>query len=148
MVARYWRPLTSISTDPESLLPLCKLFERLLLDASPRLFYHLVRDVGVQPLAVAAEWIVLAFVTVLDVDQVLLLWDRVIGFDTNLVLPVLAAAIFLFRSEQLMTAQTPDDVHDMFSDCSTLAVVPLLQLFLWPCAPPAPGAGASSSSFD
>jgi hypothetical protein len=34
--------------------------------------------------------------------QVLLLWDRILGFDSLQVLPLLAATIFAFRKQTLM----------------------------------------------
>lgn len=126
MYAKYWCRLNYISTQPETLLPLCKLFEALLIEAHPALFYHLLQ-LHVPPLSIALPWIQLAFVPILDVDQVLLLWDRVLGFDSLLVLPVLAVAIFVYRSERLLSATSTDDVNDMMSDCSMLAAVPLLQ---------------------
>ncbi|KAJ8602018.1 hypothetical protein CTAYLR_002779 [Chrysophaeum taylorii] len=129
MYARYWARLNLISSKPDTLVPLCKLFEQLLVDHHPRLFFHLVK-IGIAPLAIALPWIHFAFVSLLDVDQVLLVWDRILGFDTLTVLPVLAAAIFLYRSEQLLEATTVGDVKDMFSDCSMLAAIPLLQCAL------------------
>jgi hypothetical protein len=43
--------------------------------------------------------------------QVLLLWDRILGFDTLELLPVLAAAIFAFRRNALLQVSfNPDSV--------------------------------------
>ncbi|KAH8069450.1 hypothetical protein JL721_5752 [Aureococcus anophagefferens] len=55
-------------------------------------------NIGVDPLAVALPWIQFGFVGLLDVDQVLLLWDRILGFEDLSLLPILAAAIFVYRS--------------------------------------------------
>ena len=117
-------------TASTTLLPLCKLFEQLLIEHHPRLFFYLVQ-IGVDPLAVALPWIQFGFVGLLDVGEVLLLWDRVMGFEDLSLLPMLAAAIFVYRSEKLLTATSLDDVKDMFSDGCILQVVPLLQTFLW-----------------
>ena len=70
--------------------------------------------------------------SLLDVGEVLLLWDRLLGYQDLSLLSVLAAAIFVYRSEKLLTATGLDDVKDMFSDGSVLQVVPILQTFLWP----------------
>ena len=35
-------------------------------------------------------------------SQVLLLWDRIIGFNTLELLPILAASIFVFRAHNLL----------------------------------------------
>ena len=63
--------------------------------------------------------------------QVLALWDRVIGFGSLEVLPVLAVAIFSFRHAALMNARTPDEAEAVFEDPSALKVAPLLQFCLF-----------------
>ena len=45
-----------------------------------------------------------------EVEQVLLLWDRILGFDTLTILPVVAAAIFVFRSRSLLAAADAQEV--------------------------------------
>lgn len=116
LFCQLWCRLNVLSGDANTLLPVCKLFEVLLLQMQPRLFMHLV-NIGLQPLKVlfcferllilhstlcsvdatlfaivlttclkllhspqiAFSWIQLGFVGLLEVDQLLLLWDRVIG---------------------------------------------------------------------
>ena len=131
MYAKMWCRLNVMRTTPGTLLPLCKLFEHLLVEQHPRLFFHLVQ-IGLEPLSIALPWIQFAFVGLLDVDQVLLLWDRLLGFEQLALLPVLAAAIFVYKSELLLTATKLEDITDIFSDGAMLNVVPLLQHFLWP----------------
>ena len=46
-----WCRLNVLSSDANTLLPVCKTFECLLLQMQPRLFLHLV-NIGVQPLKV------------------------------------------------------------------------------------------------
>ncbi|KAH8066794.1 hypothetical protein JL720_12647 [Aureococcus anophagefferens] len=129
MYAKFWCKLNVMRTAECTLLPLCKLFEQLVIENHPKLFFYLVQ-IGVDPLAVALPWIQFGFVGLLDVDQVLLLWDRILGFEDLSLLPILAAAIFVYRSEKL-SATSLDDVKDMFSDGSILQVVPLIQTFLF-----------------
>ena len=77
---------------------------------------HMLRH-GVQPLKIAFPWLMFGFSGTLDVcevlqriasctsshvtrhtsHQVLQLWDRVIAYDSLLPIPVLAAAVFVFR---------------------------------------------------
>ncbi|KAK7237080.1 hypothetical protein SO694_000910113 [Aureococcus anophagefferens] len=130
MYAKFWCKLNVMRTAECTLLPLCKLFEQLVIENHPKLFFYLVQ-IGVDPLAVALPWIQFGFVGLLDVDQVLLLWDRILGFEDLSLLPILAAAIFVYRSEKLLSATSLDDVKDMFSDGSILQVVPLIQTFLF-----------------
>lgn len=48
-------------------------------------------------LQVALPWLSSGFVGYLGPGEVLALWDRVIGYDSLLVLPLLAAAVLIFR---------------------------------------------------
>ena len=87
--------------------------------------------VEVDPLRIAFNWIFYAFCGYLEIDQVLILWDRIIGYDTLEILPMLACSIFLFRSAALQEGYTEEGVHEVFEDASKLKVVPLLQQFLF-----------------
>ena len=42
------------------------------------------------------------FLGYLETAQLLLLWDRIIGYNTLEILPVLAVAVFAFRRNNLM----------------------------------------------
>jgi hypothetical protein len=96
----------------------------------PDLYEHLVK-LGVHPLQLAFPWIRFAFAQYLDAEQVLLLWDRILGFDGLEILPVLAAAIFVFRASSLLRCDNVRQVQDCFADPSALKVIPLLQQFLF-----------------
>ena len=79
----------------------------------------------------AAPWIAFAFAGYLPPEQTLLLWDRVLGFDSLEPLPMLAVAVFVFHAKALMLATEADHVHHVLADPSELKVVPLLQAFLF-----------------
>lgn len=78
----------------------------------------------------ALPWIASAFATYLPAEQTLQLWDRILGFDDLELLPVLAAAIFVYRAKWLLQANEPAHVHSLLADAQNLKVVPLLQVFL------------------
>uniref|UniRef100_A0A8C2J7B7 TBC1 domain family, member 19 n=1 Tax=Cyprinus carpio TaxID=7962 RepID=A0A8C2J7B7_CYPCA len=101
MYIRYLFRLHSVSSHPSGIVSLCLQFERLLQTHLPQLFYHL-REIGAQPLRIAFKWIVRAFSGYLSTDQLLLLWDRILGCDSLEIVAVLAAAVFAFRAENLM----------------------------------------------
>lgn len=126
MYVRYWSRLNAISPEPSTILHLCKLFEALVSQSAPTVCYHLV-NAGIQPLDIAFPWIQSAFSGVLDIPQVLLLWDRVVGFDSLDVLAHLAAALFQFRSDELLLVSTRDAIDDLFGELMEIQVVPLLQ---------------------
>ena len=103
-----------------------KTFEVLVLEAEPALSHHLAQ-LGAHPTLLAYNWLVFAFVGYLEVGQVLLLWDRVIGYDTVDVLAVAAVAIFRFRRDALLAAASEQEVADALDDVSNVLIVPLMQ---------------------
>jgi hypothetical protein len=96
MYAQYFCRLFTISTREWDILHLTRQFEDTLQEACPELVFHLC-DIGIPPLKIAFNWIFYGFAGYLEVDQVLAVWDRVLAWDSLLVLPVVAAAIFSFR---------------------------------------------------
>lgn len=130
MYTRIWCRMNVLCSDSNTLLTVCKTFESLLASTNMQLLLHL-NNIGVQPLKIVFSWLQLGFVGTLEVDQVLILWDRVIGFMDVTILACLAAAIFLFRAEPLMQCTKATDVTALLDEVSRLSVIPLLQMFLF-----------------
>jgi len=126
---RFWSKLHSFSSRPRTLLTLCLLFEELMQDNLTDVCTHLMH-LDVHPTAIALPWIISGFAAVLPADQTLLLWDRVLGFDALELLPVLAVAIFSYRTKWILQATNAERVQRIMSNLSSLKVVPLLQTFL------------------
>lgn len=82
---------------------------------------------GAQPVVRERDLLVFAFVGYLEIDQVLLLWDRVRGFDSLDVLAVAAVAILRFRRDALLAATSEQDVADALDEAASLKIVPLMQ---------------------
>lgn len=61
----------------------------------------------------------------------LLLWDRIVGYDSLWLLPVTAAAILVYRSAALLACVDKAEAKDVLADATALKVVPLLQCFLY-----------------
>jgi len=122
--------LHAISSQPSTLLPLLALVEAQLQQLSPHLSAHL-HQLGTPAARLAAPWVAFAFASYLPPEQTLLLWDRVIGFDSLELLPALATAVFLFHEAALLQAADYEDVHHVLLDATELKVVPLLQAFLF-----------------
>eukprot|EP00752_Nemacystus_decipiens_P010379 g9249.t1 len=131
MFARYWCRLNAVRSGPGMLLRLLKLFESLVQRHHPQLVLKLLQ-LGVQPLQLAMPWIQFGFVTYLEADQVLLLWDRLLGYDSLDLLSVLAASVLIFRANLVMQVTDAATVMEIFSDGRQLEVVPLLQAFMFP----------------
>ncbi|XP_040274945.1 TBC1 domain family member 19 [Bufo bufo] len=130
MYARYFFRLHSVSSHISGILSLCLLFETLLQTHLPQLFYHL-REIGAQPLRISFKWMVRGFSGYLATDQLLLLWDRILGYNSLEILAVLAAAVFAFRAMNLMEVTSLAAAEAVLADISTLKVMPLLQIFLF-----------------
>eukprot|EP01063_Lacrimia_lanifica_P001943 TRINITY_DN11004_c0_g1_i1.p1 TRINITY_DN11004_c0_g1~~TRINITY_DN11004_c0_g1_i1.p1 ORF type:complete len:568 (+),score=238.93 TRINITY_DN11004_c0_g1_i1:163-1866(+) len=130
MFCKYWVNLQTISTKPESILTLSKLFERVVRAYNPDVVYHCISH-NLRPLEVAFPWLFSAFSGYLEVEQVLHLWDRVLAYDSLHILPILAAAIFLWRGRSILQCESAQEIRSLFTDFSKIQVIPLLQFFLF-----------------
>ncbi|KAK3734277.1 hypothetical protein QZH41_015127, partial [Actinostola sp. cb2023] len=77
------------------------------------------------------NWMVYAFSGYLATDQVLLLWDRILAYDSMEVLPVLAMAVLSYRRCNLMEVTSLQTAQTVLADVSTLNVIALLQYVLF-----------------
>ena len=91
-------------------MDLCALFENLVKQKDSELFFYLAFDLDIQPLDIAFKWILYAFVGILDIDEILLLWDRIIAYDSLYLLSLTAAALLLYRKDQIMKCKTSEEV--------------------------------------
>ena len=130
LYTRHFHHLHTLSSSSQGIVALCVQFESLLLSREPRLFLHL-RSLGLHPLKVAFKWMLRAFSGFLSCEQVLILWDRIIGYNSVTLLPLLAASIFSYRKENLLQASSASSAESIMADILTLEVIPLLQLFLF-----------------
>jgi hypothetical protein len=127
---RLWCKMNVISGDSGTLLHVCATFENLLASMHPTLFLHLLK-IGVQPLLIAMPWLQFGFVGLFEIDQVLHLWDRVIGYEDTSVLAVVAVAVFVARAETVMATNVPSEAVQILMEGSRLKVVALLQMILF-----------------
>ncbi|WIA13365.1 hypothetical protein OEZ85_006945 [Tetradesmus obliquus] len=133
MYGRYWCRLHTINVQPApsaGLPVLCRTFLELLQDVDAEVYRHLSR-LGPSALDLAFPWIMAAFVGHLSPAETLLLWDRIIGFDSLLPLPVLAAAVMTFRRDLVLAVHSSDELLEVLEDLSQLKVVPLMQAVLF-----------------
>jgi hypothetical protein len=135
MLARYWCQLNALRNAPPgsglTTLPnLCEQFEVLLAHDCPDVVRHMLA-LGLAPVDVALPWVHLAFANALTVESLLLLWDRIIGFDSLLLLPALAASIFKYRARALLGAGSKEELRELLRHTAQLNPVALLQAFLF-----------------
>ncbi|XP_022220895.1 TBC1 domain family member 19 [Drosophila obscura] len=126
---RYCHRLTTINTHPQGIVSLCLLFEKLLQTYEPQLWSHF-RELQIQPLRVVFKWLMRAFSGHLPPDQLLILWDLILGFDSLEILPLFAIIILSFRKESLMQVASLDNIEAILADLSSIKVLPLVQLAL------------------
>ncbi|VDM16497.1 unnamed protein product [Hydatigera taeniaeformis] len=86
LYVRYFHKLHTINDNVESILSLCVTFERILLKKEPQLVLHLA-SIGAPPLQIAFRWLLSGFSGYLPADQVLLLWDRILAWDSLEIIP-------------------------------------------------------------
>ena len=127
---RYFRHLPAVSGHSYGILYLSAVFEALLEERIPQLVLH-CHTHGIDTLRLVFKWMFYGFANCLKPDQLLLLWDRIIGFDSLLLLPMLAVAILEFRTSYLMLATTFEQAENMLSDLHHIAILPLLQTTLF-----------------
>ncbi|UYV83657.1 TBC1D19 [Cordylochernes scorpioides] len=77
----YFYLLHTVSSHPQGILSLCLLFETLLHELDPHLTYHMASK-EIQPLKVVIKWLMRAFSGYLSADQILLLWDRILAYNS------------------------------------------------------------------
>ncbi|CAH8548729.1 unnamed protein product [Heterobilharzia americana] len=130
LYVRYFYKLHTISDENSGILCLCLLFERLLQVKEPEVFFHL-KSFGAQPIRFVFKWLMRAFSGFLAPDQVLLLWDRILGFDSLEILPVLAVAIFSYRRVNLLLVKSTTEVEAVLADLTPLKVISLLQMVIF-----------------
>lgn len=71
-----------------------------------------------------------AFSGHLPPDQLLILWDLILGYDSLEILPLLAIIVLSFRKESLMQVTTIENIEAVLADLSSIKVLPLIQLAL------------------
>ncbi|XP_015123054.1 TBC1 domain family member 19 [Diachasma alloeum] len=126
---RYWFRLHTVSSHEQGIVALCLLFERLLQCHEPQLWAHF-RSMQIQPVKVVFKWLMRGFSGHLPPEQLLYLWDLILGYDSLEIISLLAVTILSFRKENLLQVNNLHNVEAVLADLSSLKVMPLLQLVL------------------
>jgi len=126
---RYFFYLHTISSHSDGILSICTLFENLLQSQEPELSKHL-KEMGAQPLRIVFNWFIFAYSGYLATEETLQLWDRIFGYDSLLILAVLAVAILSYRRDNLLSSSSPSAAEAVLADISTIKVIPVLVHFL------------------
>lgn len=118
---RFFFKLHTLCPNQGSIIHLSALFENLLKQKDAELYYFLSYELDLNPLDIAFKWILYAFVGVLEIDQLLLMWDRVIAYNSLEIIPLTAAALLVYRKQQLLKCSNNEDAMvsfgSAFVDC-------------------------------
>lgn len=79
---------------------------------------------------VVFKWLMRAFSGHLQPQELLILWDLILGYDSLEILALLAIIILSFRKESLMQVSTIESIEAVLADLSSIKVLPLVQLAL------------------
>ncbi|KAL9923132.1 TBC1 domain family member 19 isoform X1 [Glossina fuscipes] len=126
---RYCHRLTTINTHPQGIVSICLLFEKLLQSHEPKLWSHF-RELQIHPIRVVFKWLMRAFSGHLPPDQLLVLWDLILGFDSLEILSLFAIIILSFRKESILQVVTLENIDAILADLSSIKVIPLIKLAL------------------
>ncbi|XP_014485954.1 PREDICTED: TBC1 domain family member 19 isoform X2 [Dinoponera quadriceps] len=126
---RYWFRLHTVSSHEQGIVALCLLFERLLQCHEPQLWTHF-KNTHIQPIKIVFKWLMRGFSGHLPPEQLLYLWDLILGYDSLEIIPLFAVTILSFRKDNLLQVNTQQNVEAVLADLSSLKVIPLLQLAL------------------
>ncbi|CAG9314513.1 unnamed protein product [Blepharisma stoltei] len=127
---KYLCYLHSLTSDERGIISLCRLFEDVLQAYDPDMVYKLYQ-LGVSPLKIAFPWIFYCFIGFIEVEQTFMLWDRIIGYDSPEIVALLAASLFIYRTDLIMQCSSQEEIEDLFYDLQHVKVMPLLQNFLF-----------------
>lgn len=79
---------------------------------------------------VVFKWLMRAFSGHLQPQELLILWDLILGYDSLEILSLLSIIILSFRKESLMQVSTIESIEAVLADLSSIKVLPLVQLAL------------------
>ena len=110
--------LTSISSIQNSIICLSILFEKYAFIANHKLFVHL-NNIDSPAIKIFFPLIQNAFIGYLNPEQLFLLFDRILGFRSLDILPLVALGIYIKNSKILMQLDKFEDIKilDLENEC-------------------------------
>ncbi|XKL66363.1 hypothetical protein PGB90_009783 [Kerria lacca] len=126
---RFWFRLHEMNSHEQGMLSLCILFQELLEYHEPQLYFHFL-SINIQPIRIVFKWLMRCFSGYLPPEQLLYLWDLILGYDSLEIVSLLATAILSFRKDNLLGVNSLQNIEAILADLSSIQVIPLLQLII------------------
>eukprot|EP00388_Colpodella_angusta_P047174 GDKK01071911.1.p1 GENE.GDKK01071911.1~~GDKK01071911.1.p1 ORF type:complete len:425 (-),score=71.24 GDKK01071911.1:32-1135(-) len=114
-----------------TLLGLLVLFERYMIMFLPDLKKHVTENLSISMLRIVLPWISSGFLNVLSPDQIFMLYDRIIGFDSLELLSLLCVAIFAWKKDLLLLCKNENDIRVALVDVGACRPIELIQMLLF-----------------
>ena len=95
-----------------------------------QLYIHL-RKLEIFPLDVAWDWMATFFIGKLEIDQCFWLIDRIMGFDTLHILPILALGVFKYYEKAVLKMNDKQNVIDLVGRIGQLNLLELVNNYLY-----------------
>ena len=95
-----------------------------------QLYIHL-RKLDIFPLDIAIDWISSFFIGYLEIDQTFLLLDRIMGFDTLHILPLVALGVFKYYEKGLLKINDRQQALDLVNRINPLSFLDLINSYLF-----------------
>ncbi|GKT17172.1 TBC1 domain family member 19 like protein [Aduncisulcus paluster] len=126
MYLRYFHRLHTFNSIKGGYLHLIELTD-VLVKTKNRQLSESLREMKLEVPELVTPWIVSGFSGYLRPEEYFVLWDRVLAFDSTLLLAYLSAAVLLSKSKTISQFHNESDVRCVTGDFSTISVIPLLQ---------------------
>ena len=95
-----------------------------------QLYIHL-RKLDIFPLDIAVEWMACFFIGFLEIDQCFFLIDRIMGFDTLHILPIIALGVFKYYEKALVKINDKQTAVDMVNKINQLNFLEIVNNYLY-----------------
>jgi Rab-GTPase-TBC domain len=117
-------------TNSENIVALGIIFERLFLRTMNPLYINL-RNLDIYPVDLAICWMNNFFVGTFSADQAFQLLDRLIGYNTLHLLPVVALSIYKYNEKALMEIKNKTEYLEVFQRLKELNWLHALNQYLF-----------------
>lgn len=82
-------------------------------------------------MSVVFPWMMFCFIGYLDTEQLFVLFDRIIGYNSLEIVAILAAAVMHSYADQVMKCKTQQQIESLFDNLYEVNIVNCIKDFLF-----------------